>query len=162
MVGPVPNTKDPVPVSSVIAAARFALDGVARKAAMFAANPLTPDEIGKPEQFVRVPEDGVPIAGVVSVGDVAKTSAPLPVSPVTADARFADDGVARKVAIPAASPEIPVATGSPVQLVNVPDEGVPMAGVTRVGELANTRDPVPVSSVTAASKFALLGVFRNA
>ena len=36
-----------------------------------------------------------------------------------------------------------------VQFVNVPLEGVPKAGVTNVGLVANTNDPVPVSSVTA-------------
>jgi len=38
-----------------------------------------------------------------------------------------------------------------VQLVSVPEEGVPRAGVTRVGEVANTADPEPVSSVKAAA-----------
>ena len=39
------------------------------------------------------------------------------------------------------------ASGKSTQFVSVPDEGVPIAGVTRVGELANTRDPLPVSSL---------------
>lgn len=44
------------------------------------------------------------------------------------------------------------ATGSPVQFVSVPEEGVPSAGVTNVGEFAKTREPVPVSSlITPAS-----------
>ena len=38
------------------------------------------------------------IVAVVSVGEVAKTFAPVPVSSVNAAAKFADDGVARKVA----------------------------------------------------------------
>jgi len=93
-----------------------------------------------------------PREGVVSDGDVANTRAPDPVSSVTADFRLADDGVARKVATPEASPLIPVATGSPVQFVSVPAEGVPMFGVTRVGLVANTRAPEPVSSeITPAS-----------
>ena len=33
--------------------------------------PVTPVVIGSPVQFVRVPDDGVPIAGVVSVGLVS-------------------------------------------------------------------------------------------
>jgi len=65
------------------------------------------------------------IVGVVRLGDVPNTSAPDPVSPVTADARFALDGVARKVATPVPSPEIPVDTGRPPQLVSVPLDGVP-------------------------------------
>lgn len=42
--------------------------------------PVTPEVSGKPVAFVRVPDDGVPSAGVTRVGDVAKTNAPLPVS----------------------------------------------------------------------------------
>jgi hypothetical protein len=48
-----------------------------------------------------------------------------------------------------------------VQLVRVPDVGVPRIGVTNVGVLANTFAPVPVSSVKAANKFALDGVVKN-
>jgi hypothetical protein len=43
-------------------------------------------------------------------------------------------------------------------LDKVPDVGVPRTGVTRVGDVAKTRDPDPVSSVTAAAKFADEGV----
>lgn len=39
------------------------------------------------------------------------------------------------------------ASGKSTQFVSVPDEGVPIAGVTRVGEVANTRDQEPVSSL---------------
>ncbi len=41
-------------------------------------------------------------------------------------------------------PVTPVVSGKPVQLVNVPEEGVPSAGVTSVGDVANTLAPVPV------------------
>jgi hypothetical protein len=34
----------------------------------------------------------------------------------------------------------------PVRFVATPDAGVPRAGVTSVGEVLNTTDPVPVSS----------------
>ena len=37
----------------------------------------------------------------------------------------------------------------PVKLVTTPDDGVPKAGVTSVGEVANTAEPEPVSSVKA-------------
>ena len=50
---------------------------------------------------------------------------------------------------------------STVQLLNVPDVGVPRTGVTRAGLVANTNAPVPVSSVTAAARFADDGVPRN-
>jgi len=61
-----------------------------------------------------------PMFGVTSVGLVANTNDPLPVSSVTADARFADDGVAKKVATPVPRPETPVLMGRPVQLVRMP------------------------------------------
>lgn len=50
---------------------------------------------------------------------------------------------------------------SAVQFVNAHDVGVPSTGVTRVGEVANTKEPEPVSSVTALIKLALEGVARN-
>jgi hypothetical protein len=40
-------------------------------------------------------------------------------------------------------------------------DGVPKAGVTKVGLVANTKEPVPVSSVTAEIKLADDGVPRN-
>jgi len=46
-------------------------------------------------------------------------------------------------------------------LVNVPDVGVPNTGVTNVGEVANTKEPEPVSSVTAVARLALDGVAKN-
>ena len=69
IVGAVANTADPVPVSSVKAARKLADVGVAKKVAMPVPRPATPVEIGRPVQLVSTPEDGVPIAGVVSVGD---------------------------------------------------------------------------------------------
>jgi hypothetical protein len=57
----------------------------------------------------------VVILGVVSAGLVAKTKDPVPVSSVTAVARFALEGVPRKVATPEPNEVIPVpplATGS--------------------------------------------------
>jgi hypothetical protein len=117
--------------------------------------------MGKPVAFVKVPLDGVPRAGVTKVGEVANTNAPVPVSPVTAAARFVDDGVAKKVATPVPSPLTPVEIGRPVALVKVPLEGVPNAGVTNVGLVANTKEPEPVSSLTAAAKFAEEGVPRK-
>jgi len=83
---------------------------------------------------------------VVIDGEVANTKAPLPVSSVTAVAKLAEDGVAKNAATPAAKPDTPVEIGRPVQLVRVPEDGVPKAGVTRVGDVANTKRPLPVSS----------------
>ena len=145
-VGVLANTLAPVPVSSVKAAAKLADVGVAKNVATLAANPETPVEIGSPVQFVSVPEVGVPNNGVVRVGDVANTKRPVPVSSVTADIKLADDGVAKKVATLAAKPDTPVEIGRPVQLVKVPEVGVPNNGVVRVGDVANTKRPDPVSS----------------
>jgi hypothetical protein len=159
--GEVAKTAAPVPVSSVSAAARFALDGVPSQVAMPVPKPLTPVEIGSPVALVSVPELGVPSAGVTRTGEVAKTAAPDPVSSVSAAARFALDGVAAQVATPVPRPLTPVEIGSPVALVSVPELGVPSAGVTRTGEVAKTAAPVPVSSVSAARRFALDGVTRK-
>jgi hypothetical protein len=45
--------------------------------------------------------------------------------------------VPKKVATPAANPLTPVVIGRPVQLVNVPDAGVPNTGVISVGLVNN-------------------------
>src|SRR5204862_6659341 len=85
--GEVANTKAPLPVSSVIAAAKFALDGVASHVATPVPSPVRPPT-GK-VQFVSVPDCGVPRMGVTNVGEVANTAAPEPVSSVNAAARLA-------------------------------------------------------------------------
>jgi hypothetical protein len=69
----------------------------------------TKPAVGNPVQFVSVPLAGVPIAGVTSVGLLANTKAPEPVSSVTAEIKFADDGVARNVATFVPSPETSLA-----------------------------------------------------
>ena len=153
-VGEVANTKAPVPVSSVTAVRRLADEGVAKKVATPEPKPEMPVATGKPVALVRVALDGVPSAGVTSVGLVANTKAPVPVSPVTAAARLAEDGVAKNVATPAPRPLTPVLMGRPVALVKVALEGVPKAGVTNVGLVANTADPLPVSSVKAPASCA--------
>lgn len=126
-VGEVAKTRLPEPVSSVIAAARFALVGVPRKVAIPVPRPETPVEIGRPLTLVKVPEDGVPSAPPLTI------KAP-PVPTLTASA----------VATPVPRPDTPVETGRPVALVNVTEVGVPKIGVTSVGDVANTLLPVPV------------------
>jgi hypothetical protein len=133
----------------------------ARAVATPVPRPDTPVEMGKPVALVKVPLEGVPRAGVTKVGELAKTSAPLPVSSETAEAKFAELGVAKKVATPVPKPLTPVLIGKPVALVRVADDGVPKAGVTKVGELANTKAPEPVSSDTAEARLADEGVPRN-
>ena len=160
-VGLVANTKAPEPVSSDTAAARFADDGVARNVATPVPRPEIPVDTGRPVTLVITPLAGVPRAGVTSVGLVANTKAPEPVSSVTAAAKLADDGVARNVATPVPKPETPVEIGRPVALVRTAEDGVPSAGATNVGLVANTKEPVPVSSDTAARKLAEVGVSKN-
>jgi hypothetical protein len=87
-----------------------------------------------------------PKTGVTRVGDVANTLTPVPVLSVRADAKLADEGVPKNVATLAAKPETPVEIGRPVQLVRVPEPGVPNAGVMKVGVLLKTKRPLPVSS----------------
>jgi hypothetical protein len=75
--------------------------------------PVTPVVNGSPVAFVSVPDAGVPRAGVtkvaeVIVGDVPNTKAPEPVSPVTAAAKLAEDGVPKNVATPVPKEERPV------------------------------------------------------
>jgi hypothetical protein len=147
-VGDVAKTKEPVPVSSVTAEIRFALEGVARKVATPVPRPETPVLIGKPVALVKVPLEGVPRAGVTRVGLLANTKAPDPVSSVTAEAKLADDGVPKKVATPVPKPLTPVEIGRPVAFVNTAELGVPRAGVTSVGEFDNTTLVVPVLVVT--------------
>jgi len=77
-----------------------------------------------------------PMTGVTSVGVVANTAEPVPVSSVKAVRKLALLGVAKNVATPVPKPLMPVATGNPVQLVNAPLCGVPSTGVTKV-ELVN-------------------------
>lgn len=82
---------------------------------------------------------------------------PATLSPVKAELRFVNEGVAAQVATPDPSPLTPVLIGSPVQLVSVPEVGVPSTGVTRVGEEANTLFPVPVFATE--TKFLLPSVW---
>ncbi|NBS67371.1 hypothetical protein EBT31_00455 [bacterium] len=123
-VGEADKTTDPVPVEEVTPVPPLATGKV----------PVTPVVRGKPVALVRVTEEGVPRTGVTSVGLLAKTFAPVPVSSVSAAAKFALDGVAKKVATLEPRPETPVDTGSPVQLVSVPEAGVPNVGVVKVGD----------------------------
>lgn len=99
--------------------------------------PVTPVVKGRPVKFVATPEDGVPIAGVTSVGDVLSTTEPVPVEVVVPVPPFKTGSV----------PVTPVASGNPVALVRTIEEGVPKAGVINVGLLFNTSEPVPVDVV---------------
>ena len=98
--------------------------------------PAVPDEAITPVAVRLVPV-AAPITGVTSVGDVANTATPEPVSSVKVARKLALLGVAKKVATPVPNQLMPDATGKPVQLVKTPLAGVPSAGVTSV-ELVNS------------------------
>ena len=87
------------------------------------------------------------IVGETIAEDVANTNAPVPVSPVTAAAKLADVGVAKNVATLVPKPDTPEEMGNPVALVRVKVVGVPRLGVTKVGDVARTTAPVPVTAV---------------
>ena len=101
---------------------------------------------------VFVPLAAVGAAGVpVNVGEADNTVEPVPVEVVTPVPPLATGRV----------PVTPVVSGRPVALVKVRTEGVSRLGVTKTGELANTRFPDPVSSDTIEDRLALVGVCRN-
>ena len=86
---------------------------------------------------VFVPTVAVGAVGVPeSAGPLAKTAGPVPVSSVKALAKFALEGVARKVATPVPSPEMPDDTGNPVPFVSTIADGIPRAGEINVGDVA--------------------------
>jgi hypothetical protein len=128
MVGLVPNTLAPEPVLVVTPVPPLETPSV----------PVTPVDKGRPVQLVSVPEVGVPSNGVTNVGDVFKTLLPEPVLVVTPVPPLETPSV----------PVIPVDKGRPVQLVSVPEVGMPSSGVTKVGLVARTTEPVPVAVVT--------------
>jgi hypothetical protein len=100
--------------------------------------PVIPVDNGKPVTLVITPEAGVPNAGVTNVGLLLNTLAPDPVEVVTPVPPLETPSV----------PVIPVDKGRPVAFVRTPDAGVPNAGVTSVGLVARTTEPVPVAVVT--------------
>ena len=67
--------------------------------AVFALPPML-KEAAVPVMLVPTSVEGVPRFGVTSVGDVAKTAVPEPVSSVSAPARFAEEKEPRTVAFP--------------------------------------------------------------
>jgi hypothetical protein len=154
----------------VIAAAKFALEGVARKVATPVPSPEIPDtgtlvavSVPLPEAERLAPEPTI-IAAEVLVPPVNALNAGLPTEAQVPSPR---QKVVDEAPVPLFKfvtprlPVTPVVKGNPVALVRTTAEGVPRAGVVRVGDVAKTTAPVPVSSVTAAAKFALEGVARN-
>ena len=79
--------------------------------------PVGTVEVNWPETLKLVPV-AAPITGVTKVGDVAKTTEPVPVASVIAPAKLALDGVASQVATPVPKPVISDMAG--LAYVNVP------------------------------------------
>src|SRR4051812_16648251 len=89
---------------------------------------------GCPVQLVSVPELGVPRTGVTRVGEVSTTNlVPVPVCEAIEVALPTEVMTPVKfplvVTLPAVRPD-----AVPVTLVMTPEDGVPNAGVTKVGE----------------------------
>ena len=121
--------------------------------------PVTPLVKGNPVALVSVTDVGVPSKGVTNVGLVANTFAPLPVSSVKAVDNCADVNEPHDVAFPteviapvkfALVITLPAVSPAAVPVIFVPTkaEGVPSAGVTNVGLVDRTTEPVPVDVVT--------------
>ena len=70
-IGEADNTTFPVPVAVVTPVPPLRTGKV----------PVTPVVNGNPVMFVATPEAGVPKFGVINVGELAKTTAPVPVDP---------------------------------------------------------------------------------
>ena len=89
------------------------------------------------------------IVGEVIAGDAENTTDPaVPVSSVNADAKLADDGVAKNVATLVPKPDTPVEIGNPDAFVKIlPAATVPRTGDVKVGDVARTTAPVPITAV---------------
>lgn len=96
--------------------------------------PLTPAVKDTLVQLLRLPLVGVPKTGATKVGVVERTTDPDPVEDVTPVPPFATGRV----------PVTPNVKLTFVQFDRLPLVGVPNAGVTSVGEVERTTDPVPV------------------
>ena len=97
--------------------------------------PVTAVVRGSPVALVSTSAEGVPSAGVTSVGEVDSTLLPEPVEVVTPVPPLSTGSV----------PVTPVLSGSPVALVSTPEAGVPSAGLVNVGEVSVT--PAKVATV---------------
>jgi hypothetical protein len=158
-VGDVAKTREPPePVLVVIALNRLADDAVPSQVETPVPRPVKAD-CAYPVQELKTPDVGVSNAGVVRLGDVAKTREPPdPVFVVIALNRLADDGVPSHVETPVPRP-VKADCAYPVHELKTPDVGVSNAGVVRLGDVANTREPPePVLVVIALNRLADEGV----
>lgn len=126
MVGAVPKTKAPVPVSSVTQAARLALEGVPKNVAQPVPKPETPVEIGRPVALVKVTLAGMPSTGAIKVGPLLKTARPVPVSSLSTPANWALVVAAKTLRLLAVRASVPEASGAVRTLAAV---GVPVSSM---------------------------------
>ena len=118
-----------------------------------------------PVRTILVPV-AAPSTGVTSVGVLANTAAPVPVSSVSAEARFALDGVPRKVATPVPSPLTSLAIRTVkvllapliVLFVSVSVVALPTNVSVAAGRLSVT---VPSAPVTGCKVIVPLVAFRK-
>lgn len=145
-VGDVEYTITPVPVSSVITPANCADVVTANCARVFAVRAIDAGNVA----FAKLTDVGVPSIGVTSVGEVPKTSKPVPVSLLITPASCADvvdancdSGLAVK----------PIDAGN-VALARLIADGVPRFGVVNVGDVPNINAPEPLASLMVLASWA--------
>lgn len=170
-LGLVPNTSAPDPVSSVTAAARFALEGVPRNVRIPVPVVVVEGAPPAPPPIIRAFAARTPeLASVLAALKYGSPPEVPPVSPVpplatgnvpvTSLARSTLPAVKAEVPFPFKTPVrvvaplpprvtgsvliVPPSIGRPVALVRVSELGVPKFGVVRVGDVARTLLPVPV------------------
>src|SRR6185312_8500553 len=147
-VGDVANTAAPVPVSSANAAAKFALEGVARNVPTPVPMPVTPDIGAAVAVIVPLPLTArlapVPttIAAVVFVLPVNALNAVEPPEP-------------QSLPVPLTTPNVLTFKHCVEPVINDSVTPVAMVGLVSEGDVPNTAAPDPVSSVNAAARLAL-------
>ena len=182
-VGLVANTNEPVPVSSVTAASKLALDGVPKNVATPVPKlvipvpplatgrvPVTPVDSGRPVQFDSVPLVGVPSIGVTNVGVFANTSAPVPVSSLITPASSADVVAANALSLLVVYVTVPPAPNA-TELASVPVKvsvllavnvlPSAMVNVEPVAGAVNATLLIDVAVATPSAGVTNVGVFAN-
>jgi hypothetical protein len=100
--------------------------------------------------FVPTKVEGVPKLGVTKTGDVAKTSAPEPVSFVTAAAKFALVGVAKKAGMPVPRPDAAVTKPALSKYTDFPAGYVQKTSLTPAEKLTSASELLDARTVFRA------------